>query len=177
MSNIVSIVLVLASVGLFFGYIDPAYMHVKDLQAKQAEYDNALTNSKQLQAEREKLLTKFNAIDKSDRDMLAKLLPDNIDNIRLIIDIDEMAKSYGMRIRNFKTDVNDKKDTIGKDATAYGTLTLSFSTTAPYNTFLGFLRDLEKSLRVLDVTAVQFSAGDTNQLYDYNVTVKTYWLK
>src|SRR4051812_8086623 len=119
MSNIVSIVLILASVGLFFGYIDPAYMKVKELQSKQAEFDNALTNSKQLQAEREKLLVKFNDIDKSDRDMLAKLLPDNIDNIRLIIDIDEMAKSYGMRIRNFKTDVADKKETIGRDASAY----------------------------------------------------------
>lgn len=177
MSNIISIVLILASIGLFFGYVDPAYTNVKVLQAKQAEYDNALNNSKELQAEREKLLTKFNAIDSADRDLLTKLLPDHIDNIRLVIDIDEMAKAYGMRIRNFKTDATDKKDTIGKDQTPYGTLTLSFSTTAPYNTFLGFLRDLEKSLRVLDVTSIQFSSGDQNQLYDYSVTLKTYWLK
>jgi len=176
MSNLVSIVLILASIGLFFGYIDPAYTKVKALQAQKSEYDNALNNSKELQAEREKLLTKFNAIDSSDRAMLQKLLPDNIDNIRLVIDIDEMAKSYGMRIRNFKTDATEKKDTIGKSDSPYGTLTMSFSTTAPYNTFLGFLRDLEKSLRVLDVTSIQFAASDS-QLYDYTVTLKTYWLK
>ncbi len=112
--------------------------------------------------------------------MLSKLLPDNIDNIRLVIDIDEMAKSYGMRIRNFKTDAGaDAKNagTIGKSAAPYGTLTMSFSTTAPYNIFLGFLPRLERSLRVLDVTAISFSSGDSNQLYDYSVTLKTYWLK
>ncbi len=106
------------------------------------------------------------------------MLPDHIDNVRLIIDLDEMAKNYNMRVRNFKTDSTQKKDVIGKEGDAYGTLTLSFSTTAPYNTFLAFLHDIEKSLRILDVTAIQFSSNDTDsQLYDYNVTVKTYWLK
>ncbi|HVT74858.1 MAG TPA: type 4a pilus biogenesis protein PilO [Candidatus Paceibacterota bacterium] len=177
MSNIISIILIVASFGLFFGYIDPAYTKVQSLRIDKADYDKALSNSKELQAERDKLLEKFNQMDKSDLDKLTKLLPDHIDNIRLIIDIDNMARTYGMRIRNFKTDTGAKTDTIGKDVTPYGTLTLTFTTTAPYNTYLAFLHDLEKSLRVIDVTAAQFSANDTNQLYDYNVTVKTYWLK
>jgi Tfp pilus assembly protein PilO len=178
MSNIISIVLILASAGLFFGFVDPTYTNVKAEQVQKADYEKALNNSKSLQAERDKLLEKFNGMNQGDKDKLLKLLPNNIDNIRLIIDIDEMAKTYGMRIRNFKTDTGSgDKDTIGKDTTKYGTLTLSFSTTAAYPTFLAFLRDLEHSLRVLDVAAVKFSVNDTNQLYDYNVTVKTYWLK
>ncbi|HEU0080687.1 MAG TPA: type 4a pilus biogenesis protein PilO [Candidatus Paceibacterota bacterium] len=177
MSNIVSIILILASIGLFFGYVDPAYSKAKLLAEKKAQYDNALNNSASLQAEREKLLKKYNAISEADRANLAKLLPDNIDNIRLVIDIDEMAKSHGMRIRNFKTDVTEKKDTIGKSDSAYGTLTMSFTTTATYATFLAFMGDLERSLRIIDVTGIQFSASDQSQLYDYTVTVKTYWLK
>src|SRR5581483_346257 len=117
--------------------------------------------------ERDKLLDRFNKMDKEDLDKLSKLLPDHIDNVRLIIDIDEMAKKYGMRIRNFTADASEKRVTIGKDATPYGTLTLSFSTTAPYNTFLAFMHDLEHSLRIIDVTGVQFGVNDTNQLYDY----------
>ncbi|HEY0907931.1 MAG TPA: type 4a pilus biogenesis protein PilO [Candidatus Paceibacterota bacterium] len=177
MSNIISIVLILASAGLFFGYIDPTYAEVKGMLAEKAEYDGALTRSKELQIERDKLLVKFNAMPKADRDMLAKLLPDNIDNVRLIIDLDEMAKKYSMRIRNFRADSVEQKDTIGKTNDPYGTLTLSFSTTASYATFLNFLKDLEHSLRVIDVTAIEFDASDTNNLYDYSVTVKTYWLK
>ncbi len=177
MSNIVSIILVLASFGLFFGYVDPTYVSIQSLRVDKADYDKALSNSKELQTQRDALLSKYNQMSKSDVDKLSKLLPDNIDNIRLIIDVDDMARTYGMRIRNFKTDASSKSDTIGADNTPYGTLTLTFTTTAPYNTFIAFMHDLERSLRVLDVTSVTFSSSDVSQLYDYNVTVKTYWLK
>ena len=177
MSNIISIVLIVASIGLFFGYIDPTYATIQMQRTEKADYDRALNNSKELQAERDKLLQKFNEMNKVDLDDLARLLPDNIDNVRLIIDIDEMAKKYGMRIRNFKADPSEKTDTIGRSNSAHGTLTLSFSTTAGYDTFLAFIRDIEKSLRVIDITSVEFVASDTSSLYDYKVTVKTYWLK
>ena len=177
MRNITSIILILASIGLFFGYVDRTYSDVKTLRVEQADYERALSNSKELQAERDKLLTKFNNMSAGDLDKLVKLLPDNIDNVRLIIDIDNIASAYGMRIRNFKTDAGEKSETIGIDQNPYGTLTLSFSTTATYSTFLAFMRDLEKSLRLIDVASIQFASSDTNQLYDYSVTIKTYWLK
>jgi Tfp pilus assembly protein PilO len=178
MSIIVPIILALASIGLFFGYIDPTYTKIKEARVEKADYTRALDNSEQLRAERDKLLSKFNGMSQADLDRLEKLLPNDIDNIRLVIDIDEMARTYGMRIRNFKADAADKSDKIGRDATSYGTLTLSFSTTASYQTFLAFMRDLERSLRILDVTAISFSAPESGSgLYDYAVTVKTYWLK
>src|SRR3989344_5311519 len=157
MSNIISIVLILASIGLFFGYVDPTYAEIREQNGEKTDYDRALNNSKQLQAERDKLL--------------------DIDNVRLILDVDEMAKKYGMRIRNFKTEATEKNDTIGASNSPYGTLTLSFSTTAPYNTFLAFMRDLEQSLRLIDIASVEFASSDIGDLYDYKMTVKTYWLK
>lgn len=177
MSTIVSIVLILASLGLFFGFIDPTYSRIREVREEKAAYDNALDNSKKLQEERDKLLKRFNEMDPNDVAALSKLLPDHIDNIRLVIDIDEMAKSYGMRIRNFKADTVEKKDAIGKDTSGHGTLNLSFSTSASYTTFLAFLRDLERSLRLIDVTSIGFAASEAASVYDYNVTVKTYWLK
>jgi hypothetical protein len=177
MSNIISLILVLASFGLFFGYIDPTYVHIKESKVQKEEYDRALNNSKELQAERDKLLEKFNQISKLDKTKLGKMLPDNIDNVRLLIDMDEMAKTFGMRIRGFKAGASDRSETIGRDGSQYGVLTVTFSTTATYNTFLAFLHDLERSLRILDVTAIQFASNDTSQLYDYGVTVRTYWLK
>lgn len=177
MSTIASIILIIGSIAVFFGYIDPTYMNIKDLTVEKADYDRALLNSKALQAERDKFLEKFNQMNKNDKAKLSKALPDNIDNVRLIIDLDEMAKKYGMRIRNFKADVSDQKQTIGIDQSANGVLTLSFSTSAAYNTFLAFLRDLEHSLRIIDISSIQFSSNETSQIYDYSLTVKTYWLK
>ena len=176
MNNLISLIVIMASLGLFFGYIDPTYSKIKNHKAETVEYDRALNNSKDLREERDKLLLRFNEIPELDRDKLAKLLPDDIDNVRLIIDIDEMAKEYGMRIRNFSASTVEKKETIGRDNSAYGTLAVSFTTSASYNTFLAFIRDLERSLRVMDVNAISFAASD-NEIYDYSVDLKTYWLK
>jgi hypothetical protein len=177
MNNLVSLVLILASFGLFFGFVDPTYMKVKEVLAEKADYDKALDNSKELQVEREKIQEKLNAIPEVEIEKLKKMIPDHIDNVRLILDIDEMAKTYHMRIRNFETEAVAKKETIGKDSALYGTLTLSFSTTATYNTFLAFMRDLEQSLRIIDVTGITFTATEGVDIYDYKVTIKTYWLK
>lgn len=175
--NIISIIMVLASFGLFFVYADPTYSDIKTLSTEKADYKRALDNSKALQAERDKFLDQYNAIDAADRARLNKALPDNIDNVRLIIDIDETAKKYGMRIRNFRAEAASESQVIGVDSGLYGTLTLSFTTTASYNTFLAFAKSLEQSLRVIDISAISFASSDTNSLYDYNVTIKTYWLK
>lgn len=178
MSNIVSIILILTSVGAFFGFIDPTYKSIKELGTEKQGYSRALDNSKQLQAERDKFLEKYNAVSAGDREKLLKMLPDNIDNVRLIIDIDEMARKFGVPIGGFNASMSDDKSTvIGTSDAPYGTLTLSFNVTASYTTFLAFMRDLERSLRILDISSIQFGASDTSQVYDYEVTIKTYWLK
>ncbi len=164
--------------GGFFMYVDPTYMEIKRAQAEKAEYTRALDNSKQLQRERDKFLEKYNAVSSDDMANLLKLLPDNIDNVRLIIDIDEMAKAHRLPIGAFKAEtLAENTKVIGASKTNYGTLTLSFSISANYNAFLSFMTDLEKSLRGLDITAISFNATDIGSVYDYNVTIKTYWLK
>lgn len=173
--------MIVASFGLFFVYVDPTYtdpeIGIKALNIEKERYDTALTNSKNLQIERDKFLDQYNGIDSRDRENLLKALPDNIDNVRLIIDIDELAKKYGMRIRNFTTNTKEASDVIGADSGPKGTLTLSFTTTASYNTFLAFSRALEQSLRIIDISSISFASSNSNPLYDYNVTIKTYWLK
>ena len=56
MSNLISLVIIVASIGMFFGYIDPTYSKIQASRTDLAEYDRALNNSKDLQSERDKLL-------------------------------------------------------------------------------------------------------------------------
>jgi Tfp pilus assembly protein PilO len=177
MSNIVSLVLIIASIGLFFGYIDPKYTDIQRLSAEKTERTKALNDAEKIVEKREKLLSVENEFSSDDLSRLSKLLPDNIDNVRLIIDIDEVAKKYSMRIRDFKTDTVKDEDIVGTDSSIYGTLSLSFSTSGSYETFGAFLKDLESSLRIIDVTSISFESAGNSNLYDFNVTIKTYWLK
>jgi Tfp pilus assembly protein PilO len=178
MSNLTSIILIVASLGLFFGYIDPTYSDIKrDVSSTKGEFEQALENSKNVQEERNKLMGKYTTIREENISKLAKMLPDNIDNVRLLIELERLANAHSMRIRDFRADTGEKSETIGQGVASYGTLTLSFSTTATYNTFLAFLRDLERNRRILDITTISFASSDTNDVYDYSLTLKTYWLK
>ncbi|MCH7529729.1 type 4a pilus biogenesis protein PilO [Patescibacteria group bacterium] len=178
MKFFIQIFFVATTVGLFFGYIDPTYDDVKIRMAEEQNFNEALDKSKELQIVRDKLLSRYNSFSTSDLNKLEKLLPDNVDNIRLTLDIDNIASAYGMRIRNVAVSQSSvaSGSTIGPSDKPYETVTLSFSVIAPYEEVLRFLKDLERSLRIVDVAKLSLIAS-TGSLYEYQISIETYWLK
>jgi Tfp pilus assembly protein PilO len=201
MRFILPLVLIGLSIGLFFIYANPIYKEITDLRSQVASYDQALSNSKALESERDKLTAKYNAIDPSNLDKIKRLLPDSIDNIRLILEIEQIAMPYGMALKDVKYNVikNDPANpvapssVVGGDVQAggqdYGIWDLEFSTTGTYDNFINFTRSLESNLRIVDISSIQFSSGNVisptanvpsgaiSQTYSYNFKIKTYWLK
>ncbi|MCE9585477.1 type 4a pilus biogenesis protein PilO [Candidatus Nomurabacteria bacterium] len=190
---ITPIILIGVSVGGFFMFTDPLFKEVSSLKKNVVAYDEALSNSKVLESERDKLTQKYNEITPDTLDKLQKFLPDNVDNIRLILEIEKIASPYGMVLKDVKY------DTTGADATAvsikggvntqsnkeYGVWNLEFSTQGTYSNFLNFIKDLENNLRIVDISSVQFTSDSGNGLnsnqssssYKYGFKIKTYWLK
>jgi Tfp pilus assembly protein PilO len=187
MNIITSIILIIISIGTFFIYIDPTYqganlpndkLSVKDLLAKDAKYQKALADTNMIRENRQKLQDKKAQFDLVDLERLEKLLPNNIDNIKLVIDMNQIAQSHGLVLKNIKLDTAAKLETgkIGQDNSKYGTVGLSFTVTSSYDNFQNFLGDLEKSLRLVDITDLSVTSNDTG-VYDFSVGLKTYWLK
>ncbi len=176
---LIPIIFVGTAAGLFFGYIDPTYSSVKGLKGENQQYSDALDKAKELQAVRDRLLSKYNTFQGSDLDRLQKLLPDAIDNVRLILDLDNMASRYAMRTRNVtvSNESAPAQGTVGPDVNRFGTATITFSVIGSYENFLAYLRDLETSLRLVDITTVVFQVNQGSDLNTYTITVKTYWLK
>lgn len=172
----IPIILLIVSAAAFFWFIDPAYKDIQGLKKEAGLFNEALNNSAKLQGIRESVREEFNAISLQDHEMLSKLLPDTVDNVRLVRDIDSIASSHGMTLRNVRVEVGEEGNTVGPSAKLYGTATVSFSVSAPYNSFVSFLKDLEKSLRLVDITNISFSASEKD-LTEYQVSVRTYWLK
>ena len=185
-------ILIAIALGVFLSFVNPTYQEIKVLKANSAVYDSALTNSQRLQEQRDALSAKYRTFPTENLDKLSKLLPDNVDNIRLIIDVQQMAQTYGMSISSIKFDSTATVNTpaAGNQMAAanagdirdaqkdYGTFNLEFSTTGSYDSFLKFLKDLETSLRVTDIQSISFSSDqDTKTGYTYVVKLKTYWLK
>ncbi|MFA6397737.1 MAG: hypothetical protein WDK96_02730 [Candidatus Paceibacterota bacterium] len=193
---ILPIILIGVSITAFLGFINPNYTTAKSLQAEVDTYNSALTNAKELQKARDSLNEKYTSFSESDLEKLKRLLPDNIDNIRLIIEIRGIANQYGMEIQDPKYDVLKKEAPIQGQATTetaasiaeknkgYGSFDLSFSTSGTYNNFINFIKDVEKSLRVVDISSVTFSSETggglipkSSDFYKYDIKVKTYYLK
>ena len=160
-------------------YIDPAYKEIKELQEIDSKYDEALSKSKELRQVRDQLLVTYNSFSESDLDRLRKLLPDHVDNVRLVMDINSIAAKYGAIIRDIQVDTSSRGDTqvnvAQKDE--YGSVNLGFSLMATYDDFIKFITDIRDSLRLVDITAVSFAVKDDVSLYRFNVDIKTYWLK
>ena len=176
MFNIIApIVITAASIGLFFMQTSPIMDRVVLAEKERVAYSDAQKSSEQYQELLKAKNAEFNQIDDSKKNALKKFLPDSIDNVKLIIDINQIASDKGMTIRNISIKGGDSS-AVGPDTRAYGVATLGFSVTGSYGTFKEFLKALETSLRLVDVTSVSFSTGDKDQ-YEYSVEVNSYWLK
>ena len=195
---ITPIILLGIATSVFFLLVNPLYRGaggISELRAQIVSYNEALDNSKALEAERDKLTQKYNSIDPNNLAKLTKLLPDSVDNIRLILEIEQIAIPYGMALKDIKYDANPTAKNAAPGVVAgrtvgpnqnYGIWNLQFSTEGSYNNFLSFLKDLENNLRIVDVATVDFasdnspagSAGSAPaDYYKYNFSIKTYWLK
>ena len=194
MRFIIPILLLGVSIGGFLTFVTPAYNEVQALRAQVRAYDDALNNSKTLENERDKLVTKLNNITPVNRDKIQKMLPDGVDNIRLILEIEKIASIYGMSLKNVKYEDEKKAEEgepevvqagvdVGDLNKEYGIWNLEFSVEGPYSNFINFTRDMEKNLRLVDVSSVEFSSltssssKSTNDSYIYTFKIKTYWLK
>jgi len=187
MNLITPLILIIISIGTFFAYIDPHYRgadsadgsrSVKSLQTELGEYQSALNNTTEIREKREALTKTREGIDPDNLVKLEKLLPDNVDNIKLVIDMNNIAQDHNLVLKSIKLDTAVKTDQnkLGADNSKYGTVGLSFSVTSSYDNFQNFLNDLEKSLRLVEITDLSVTGNDTG-LYDFSVGLKTYWLK
>lgn len=183
MNLLAPIFLILASVGIFYGYTDPNYRgedktaNIVNLMNERKQYLEALNKSADFRDETNRLTKINNELSNNDLERLKKLLPDHIDNVRLIIDINEIASRHGLNIRNIKIDSGaGSQEELGPDNKPYGTLAFSFNITASYDRFRAFIKDLEESLRIVDITGISFIAAESGD-YDYGIKIKTYWIK
>jgi hypothetical protein len=186
-SKIFPVLLILVAVGVFFAYIHPTY--TGDIKSKQEiiyQYDRALAAAKEFKETEAELLSEKNAIPPSDRARIEALLPDGVDNIQLILDLDALASRTGVRLSNYDVRQASEQESeeaalasgsaidVGED-TPYQSITLSVTATGTYDSFRRFLDGAQKSLRLLDLTTLNIAVSNTG-VYTYDMTFTIYWL-
>lgn len=187
---ILPIILIGLSITIFFTFTNPFYQDISLLRLESSAYNTALGNSKTLESERDKLTQKYNSIGGENLARLQKFLPESVDNIRLILEVERLAMPYGMALRDVKYEANLQENprtpgiiTGGPVAEAvrkdYGIWNLEFSTEGSYDDLVNFVKDLENNLRIVDIAGVSFASGSglSTTNYKFSFKVKTYWLR
>lgn len=180
------------AIGLYFTVTKGVLAEATIIQASNNEYVTAIKNAKSLIDVRNKVLDDYNKLAPDDRVKLDKFVPKSIDNIRLIIDLNNVALRYGFALKGIQataSNTNTNTDTAPNiadpaltmnpsavSAPVLDTVVVSFGVSAPYQQFISFLQDLEASLRILDISSLSVTASDSG-VYDWKIELKTYWLR
>lgn len=186
------VIFILSSIAGFVFYVNPEYQLAKKDNENLVKVNNALQQANELRDIRDKLAEDRKKISDKDLVRITRMIPDGVENIGLIIEMNNIAKNKGMELLNptigasvgsasNKSEQDPSLATgidIGPDGSNHGALTMSFGVNTTYEKFIDFLKELERSLRLVDVNEISFSAPDPKTgRTTFDVTIETYWLK
>ncbi|MEK9161037.1 MAG: hypothetical protein AAB440_03330 [Patescibacteria group bacterium] len=184
-SRFIPIVGILIAIGLFLGYVHPTYTGpVAALRAQVDSYNTALDAAQAFSEKENELLSEKNAISNEDLARLETMLPNGVDNVQLILDLDALANRTGVRLSNFDVAIPEESETesglignrlpLGEQPA--DSLTLAVSATGTYGAFRAFLEGTEYSLRLLDLVGLEVRDSATG-VYTYDMIFRIYWLR
>lgn len=176
--------LMIISSAIFARYILPSYQDIKQQLAKEEEIKGYLVQAKEAQGKLDELKSQYKAFPVDADKKLNVLLPDSIDPLKLVIDVNNVAKRHGLEIISpaVARDAENPKSTV-----RFAKYTLKFKVTSTYPVFYELLADIQKSLALRDFSGVSFTAAPGPEtastvsrpeiaLLDYQVELTSYAL-
>lgn len=182
--RLLPVFLILIAIGIFAGYINPTYTGtILPLEAEIAQYNSTLSAAADFNKKEAQLAADRAAIPADSITRLEAFLPDGVDNVQLILDLNALAARSGVQLSNFS--IKDSAASNGitsggnlpleSGAKATDSLDLSVTAVGTYSAFRTFLAGAELSLRPLDVVQLTVTPSATG-VYTYNMTFRIYWL-
>lgn len=191
-ARLLPLALVIGAIAIIFGYVQPTNNgSVAMLKTQIASLDTALAAARDFKNKEIELTRQRAALPQDQLARLAAYLPDNVDNVQLIVDMNALAARSGIVLSGFNisggtqnggTSTGDESVSDGNGALALNTgdpvesIELSVTATGSYNAFRTFLTGVESSLRQLDVVELSVQSSETG-VYTYNITTRLYWLQ
>lgn len=183
MERLLPIVGFLIALGLFFGYINPTMTGpIAATRAEIAGYDAALAAAEQFKQKQAALEAERAAIPPESIVRLESFLPDGVDNVQLILDLDSLASHTGITLSNFDTSELEKEEAQSADGivipngTPLDSIELKTTGKGTYAAFRTFLDATEESLRPLDLVSLDIKTSQ-NGVHSYDMVFRLYWLR
>ena len=195
--NITATILIVAAIGIYFTVTKPIMSDAQAVSAQNAKISDALASANQIITTRESITQQYNSISTDNRAKLDRMIPSAVDNIRLVIDLNNIALQNHFSLDGIKASVPSSGQTPGASGSApapqappamAGTsgqsisqpvldkVNVTFSATTGYDQFINFMKDIESDLRIMDLTHLSVTAN-ADGTYTFDVAYQTYWLR
>lgn len=176
--TLTSILSIVIAVLLYVFVIDQQLTQMSIVQNEIDEYKKAEEKFTEFQRKLDSLVAVKNQASVIENEKLDAIVPEVVDDVKLIVDLENMAKSRGMLFGNISID--NSKDTpsntssseVATGPTLKGT-DISFEVIGSYEQFKQLLEDLERSLVLLEVVTLDFAVNQ-GSYQQYAITVRAY---
>lgn len=176
-SRIFAILALFLTVGIFFAYVSPQWTGpIARAKAGIASDTQALAAAKEFTARQNELAAQKNAIDPAQLARLEELLPDSVDNVGLILDLNALAARSGLALSNIDVADTDGTGATVEDAAPVSSVDMTLSAVGTYASLQSFLQGIEYSLRMLDEEEITVKGSSTG-VYTYTMRLRLYWLR
>lgn len=146
------LLLVLAGV-IFYAGVLPQWRAVSDGRAEIARLQSIHNELIELEAKRAKLTEEYNAISENDLKKISAIAPASKETSSVLGDFESLAKKNGLTLDAI--DFTTPRDALASGA--YQPIQVNMNARGAYDSLVGFLRSLERNLRLMDVTEISFS--------------------
>lgn len=196
--NVTATILIVLAIGIYFTITAGILSDAGKVQTVNNEYASAIVTANRMLELQDQVENTYKNLPATDKDRLSKMVPTSVDNIRLIIDLNNVASKHGFTLQNIQAQADQQGGAPGLSnpptvitappgvggaaglatisVPTLDTVAVSFEVTAPYLQFVSFMQDLEANLRIMDMTHLSMKSSD-NGVYQFSVGLKTYWLR
>lgn len=185
--------------GLYFTYVQPTLSEIKFTEASAKEYETAIENYTKLKMKLAEKMAQSQELTPLQRERLNALLPNTIDEIKTLIEIEELARTHKMSISELAVkkqeaasaaptatqqvapadpamDPSSATQQANSTNAAFTPVDISFTVSGTYLDFRAFLETIEHSLVFYDASELHFTVGE-GDVIDFPMTVRTYAFK
>lgn len=184
-ARLLPLALIIGAIAVVFSYIQPTNDgQIATLKTEIKDLDTALAAARDFKGKELELTRQRAELPQNELTRLGAYLPDNVDNVQLIVDLNALGDRSGVALSGFNI-IGDVEAQAVPDANSalsletanpIDSILLTVSANGTYNAFRTFLAGLESSLRQLDVVELAVQDSDTG-VYTYNLTLRLYWLR
>ncbi|OHA07200.1 MAG: hypothetical protein A2934_03355 [Candidatus Sungbacteria bacterium RIFCSPLOWO2_01_FULL_47_10] len=141
------------AVGVAYYFVYPAYQEIQGIDAENAALFEVAKEMRDLVEKKKELEDIYNSVSENDRKRLEALAPSNAKLADFIVILELLSARNGVPF-------NSVAITEGgaEPGSSLVPLSISLGLNGSYETLKGYLRDIERYVRIIDVQSIGFSA-------------------